>query len=78
MEKETDITRKITMTRPITPKESQLIRFISEGLSNKEIAQIFSVSTRTVESRRSLLNEKTGSKNAPHLIWFAFTTGILP
>lgn len=52
-------------------RELNLIRLISEGFSNKEIAEKMFISIKTVESNKSKLFEKTKVKNSLELVAYA-------
>jgi PAS domain S-box-containing protein len=47
----------------LTPKEIQIASFIRQGITNKEIAEILSLSTKTVEFHRDNIRKKFGIKN---------------
>lgn len=47
----------------LTPREIQIANLIKEGLGNKEIAQFFNVSLRTVEFHRENIRKKIGLVN---------------
>lgn len=66
------------LTRALNTRDIQLLRFLSNGLSNQEISKIMHLSRRTIEGRRQKLLEKTGAKNTAQLIAFAFKNKILP
>jgi DNA-binding CsgD family transcriptional regulator len=46
-----------------TPKEIQVATLIKQGKTSKEIAEMFSVSTRTVKFHRGNIRAKLGLKN---------------
>jgi len=52
----------------ITPKEKEVLRLLSQGLSSKEIASCLSISVHTVESHRKNLRFKFDAKNSSELI----------
>lgn len=52
----------------LTNKEKQVIKYLLEGLSSKEIAGILDVSPRTVETHRANVLNKFGLKNTTELI----------
>jgi two-component system nitrate/nitrite response regulator NarL len=52
----------------LTGKEKQVIQYLLEGYSSKEIASILDVSPRTVESHRANVLNKFGLKNTTELI----------
>jgi YgiT-type zinc finger domain-containing protein len=62
----------------ITDIEKRIISLISHGLSTKEMAVAMEYTEATVESYRLRLLRKFNVLNAPHLIAFAFRSGILP
>ena len=55
----------------ISKREMQVLKLISEGFSNKEIADKLFISIRTVTNHRASLYAKTNSKNAAGLISYA-------
>lgn len=52
----------------ITNKEKEVIKLLSEGLIQKEIAVRLFVSNRTIETHVKNLTRKIGAKNTAHLI----------
>ncbi|HEX8060738.1 MAG TPA: helix-turn-helix transcriptional regulator [Cyclobacteriaceae bacterium] len=52
----------------ITPKEREVLKFIADGLSSKEIARRMSISFYTVQTHRKNMLAKVGAKNTPELI----------
>ena len=52
----------------LTNKEKQVIKFLMEGCSSKEIAGALDVSPRTVETHRANVLNKFGLKNTTELI----------
>lgn len=57
--------------------EAEVLNLISEGLTNREIADKLFVSVRTIESRRKQLLEKTGTTNTATLIKFCVKAGMI-
>jgi two-component system, NarL family, response regulator NreC len=55
----------------LSPRESEVLRLIARGLTNRQIAKNLSLSIRTVESHRANLINKLGSNNRAELIRFA-------
>jgi len=58
-------------------RELEVLKLVSEGLTNQEIAERLYLSKRTVEGIRQSLFERTGSKNSAMLIRYALTNGYL-
>lgn len=55
----------------LTKKEIELLKFICQGLSNKELAEKMFLSVKTVESQKTKLIGKTEVKNTSGLIIWA-------
>ena len=55
----------------LTPTEQRVIQLVAKGMSNREIAEDFSVSQRTVESHVSNMLGKTGLSNRTELARWA-------
>ena len=53
--------------RALTPRESELIKLIVDGRSNKQIAIQMGISIKTVANHRASLMTKTGASNAADL-----------
>ncbi|RYE57498.1 MAG: response regulator transcription factor [Sphingobacteriales bacterium] len=58
-------------------RELSVLKLVSEGLTNQEIADRLFLSRRTVEGIRQTLLERTGSKNSVMLIRFAVMNGYV-
>jgi DNA-binding NarL/FixJ family response regulator len=61
----------------LTPRETEVLTRIAEGLSNKEIANLLSVGVRTVETHRERLMRKLDIHNVAGLTKFALTKGLI-
>ena len=59
-----------------TNKELEVIKFICNGLSNKEIAAQLNLSVRTIEGHRDNIHEKIDVKNTAGIIIYAIKHGI--
>jgi len=62
----------------LTAREREILQLAAEGLSNSNIAEQLSISTRTVEQHRQSMMNKMDFKNQTDLIRFALKRGILP
>jgi len=60
----------------LTLREKEVLRLLSEGCRTKEIADRLGISARTVETYRSRLMLKLGTKSLSGLVKFALRTGI--
>ncbi len=61
----------------LTAREQQVLKFIADGLSNKEIASNLNVALKTAMVHRANLMDKLNIKNRSKLIQFAIRVGIL-
>jgi DNA-binding NarL/FixJ family response regulator len=61
----------------LTKREKEILQKISEGLSNKEIADTLCISIRTVTNHRANINMKTGSKNTASLLAYAIRHNLV-
>lgn len=61
----------------LTPRETQVLRFIAEGNTNRQIAEILTISVRTVESHRANLMGKLGLKSRVELVRYAMKHDLL-
>lgn len=61
----------------LTDREKTIIKMISNGPTDKEIANLFKISFYTVKKHRSNIIEKLGALNSCHAVNIANETGIL-
>jgi len=61
----------------LTPREREVLQLISEGHTNSAIAQILTVSVKTVEKHRSNLMSKLNVHNLAELIRAAIKHGLI-
>jgi DNA-binding NarL/FixJ family response regulator len=60
----------------LTTREIDIVRLIAQGQTNKEIAWLLQISTRTVESHRININRKFGFRSVADLVRYAIRNGI--
>jgi DNA-binding NarL/FixJ family response regulator len=60
---------------PLTPREIDVLKYLSHGLENSEIATTLNIGLATVESHIKHLFEKTGKRNSKELVRFAIENG---
>jgi DNA-binding NarL/FixJ family response regulator len=76
-----DILRgKTLLERPLaelTDREREVLQCIAEGLSTKETAARFDISTRTVETHRANLMRKLGVHSVAQLVRIAIREGLV-
>jgi DNA-binding NarL/FixJ family response regulator len=61
----------------LTPREAEVLQLLGSGKSNKEIAAIIKVSTRTVESHRNHIMEKMQFESFSELVRFAVRNNLV-
>jgi len=64
-------------TLGLSPKEEQVLRLLSFGNTNAEVARICAVSLRTVEAHRARIQQKLGLRTRAELVQYARELGIL-
>jgi two-component system response regulator NreC len=61
----------------LSEREREILQLIAEGHSNKEIAELLSVSPATVETHRAHVLQKLDVHNTAELVLFAVRRGII-
>jgi DNA-binding NarL/FixJ family response regulator len=61
----------------LTPREGQVLRFIVEGLTNKQIARELQVSVKTVEKHRQEIMNKLNIHHTAGLTCYALSNGMV-
>lgn len=76
-----DVDAKITVenhNRPVlTHREHEVLRLVANGYTNKEIAGLLEIKTRTVDSHVAQILQKTGTANRAEAAVYAAATGLL-
>ena len=62
----------------LSPREREILQLVVEGKSSAEIAALFSLSPKTVETYRSRMMDKLGVGDLPGLVKFAIQHGLTP
>jgi DNA-binding NarL/FixJ family response regulator len=62
---------------PLTPRESEVVKLVAEGLSNREIASELVISDKTVERHRANILAKLGMHDRVELTRYAIRSGLL-
>lgn len=62
----------------LSERETEILRHISQGLSNKEIGKMLHISHRTVDTHRTNLMKKLDVHNTAALVRIAIKNGMLP
>jgi DNA-binding NarL/FixJ family response regulator len=61
----------------LSKREMEVLEYIAEGLTNKEMSEKLLLSKRTVENFRQSLTKKTNSTNTASLIKYAILNGFI-
>ncbi len=61
----------------VSEREIEVIKFIAEGLSNKQIADAMYLSTHTINTHRENIMNKLGINNTAGIVMFAVRNNIL-
>ncbi len=69
--------KKLTYEVPLSEREKEVLRLIASDFSNQEIADKLFISTRTVETHKGNLLQKTGCKNVAGLVMYGVEKGII-
>ena len=64
-------------TKDLTVREREVLRFLVEGLSSREIAEKLYISINTVQYHRKQLLHKTDSRNVAELIGKAYRLKLI-
>lgn len=68
---------KILSVPELSPRERDVLRYVAEGMSSKEIAGHLSLSTRTVENHRASIVRRTGFHSVAQLTLHAVRLGLI-
>ncbi len=68
--------KKLT-SEELTTREKQVLTLVAEGKKSKDIAELLSISIRTVEHHRANIMRKTAKKNTAELIKYAIQKGYV-
>lgn len=60
----------------LTPRELDVLRYLAGGMSKKDVADLLSISVKTVESHTANLMDKLGIHDRVELARFAFREGL--
>jgi DNA-binding NarL/FixJ family response regulator len=70
------VSRTARTTKSLTPREGQVLQFIVEGLTKKQVAREIHVSVKTVEKHRQEIMNKLHIHHTAGLTCYALSNGI--
>ena len=73
--------RKVTAgknSEGLTPRQREILKLVSQGYTNRDIARRLSISVRTVEVHRFNLMRRLRVRNVAQLLRQALLRGFLP
>ena len=62
---------------PLSPRESEVVKLVAEGLTGREIAEVLMISEKTVERHRANVVEKLGLRDPVALTRYAIRRGLI-
>jgi two-component system, NarL family, response regulator NreC len=62
---------------PLTPRETEVLKLIVEGCTNRQIGQELNISIRTVEGHRANIADKLGIHSRVELVRYARQHGLI-
>jgi FixJ family two-component response regulator len=62
----------------LTPRETEIVKYIINGMLNKQIAYVLGITEHTVKLHRHSICEKLGVKSVPEILQIARIAGIKP
>jgi DNA-binding NarL/FixJ family response regulator len=69
--------RKESAAESLSPRELQVLKFMAQGYTNRQIAEMLHISVRTVEGHRANLAGKLGLSSPLQIVRYAMEHGLL-
>jgi len=66
-----------SMTQELTPREREVLTYIAEGFTNREIAEALVISIKTVDRHRENIMHKLNLHNRVELVKYAIEKGLI-
>jgi DNA-binding CsgD family transcriptional regulator len=64
------------LSHMLTLHELTIARYIADGMQHDDITKKLNISLSTLKTIKSIMFDKTGSKNSPNLVKFLYTHGL--
>ncbi len=62
---------------PLSARESEVIKLLAQGHSNKDVARQLGISVKTVDTHRTNLMRKIGLHSITELVRYAIRNGLV-
>jgi len=72
-----DLQKAQKLLKALTPRESEILKYVITGMLNKQIANELQIAEQTVKLHRQSICEKLGVKSVPEIIRIAEKAGII-
>lgn len=72
-----DFAKPKKKSNSLTNREVEIIRLLSDGLSNQKIADMLGISHRTVDTHRTNIMQKVKVKNVAELVKYAIVNKLI-
>ena len=66
-----------TVIAPLTRRETQILNYVAEGNTNKQIADILGISEQTIKSHVSAILRKLNANDRAHAVALAMRNGLI-
>jgi len=67
-----------TVIAPLTKREAQILGYVADGNTNKQIADILGISEQTIKSHVSAILRKMNANDRAHAVALALRSGWIP
>jgi DNA-binding NarL/FixJ family response regulator len=68
---------EVSAEDPLSPRESEVVKLVAEGMSSREIAETLVISEKTVERHRANILDKLGLRDRVDLTRYAIRRGLV-
>ncbi|MEW6735820.1 MAG: LuxR C-terminal-related transcriptional regulator [Acidobacteriota bacterium] len=63
--------------RQLTNRQKEVLRLLTQGLTNKQVANKLNVSVKTVDAHRTNIRNTLGIRTLPELVKYAIRTHLI-
>jgi DNA-binding CsgD family transcriptional regulator len=70
--------RKDHKPQRLTERETKILRCVAGGMTNRQIAEAFGVTERTIKNEFTLILAKLNANNRAHAVALAIQEGLIP